>query len=83
MQVTGTFNYLGINTFEGRKKPGEIYASVALLQGTAVQNIFLENDQQVDIAKIGLKQMDKVSCTLDISIGQKTYLKLVSITKAA
>jgi hypothetical protein len=83
MQLKGDFHYLGIETFHGRQNPNEVYASLALLQGTAVTKIFLEKEQQSEITNLSFKQMDKVSCILDINIGQKTYLKLVEIKKAA
>lgn len=83
MQVKGSFNFLGIETFQGKKNPEQTYASLALLQGTSVTKIFLEQEQQASLTNMRLKTMDEVSCELDISIGQKTYLKLVTITKAA
>lgn len=83
MQVKGEFNYLGIETFQGKKNPEETYASLALLQGTSVTKIFLDKEQQATVTHTGFKSMDKVSCTLEISIGTKTYLKLVEISKVA
>lgn len=83
MKVKGEFNYLGIETFQGRKNPEETYASLALLQETSVTKVFLDKEQQATVTNLGLKNMDKVSCSLDISIGQKTYLKLVSVSKAS
>jgi hypothetical protein len=83
MQLSGVFNYLGIETFTGRQDPTKSYASLAILQGTSVTKIFLTDEQLADINKLALKQMDPVTCHLEINIGQKTFVRLDSIKKIA
>lgn len=81
MKLQGQFNYLGIETFKGRKDPNQIFSSLALLQGTDVQKIFLDNDQLALVNSLNLKPMDSLNVTLDINIGTKTFVRLDGVEK--
>lgn len=80
MKLTGTFEYLGIDSFVGTKDPSQTYYSAALMQGTEVTKIFLKPE---DVQYFnGINRMESVYAELDIKIGQKTYISLVSVKKA-
>lgn len=80
MILTGKFTYLGTEKFHSRTDSTKIFTSLVLLQGTDVTKVFL---QDADIPKIdGLNHMENVECSLDIKVGQKTYISLVEIKKA-
>lgn len=78
MKMCGTFNYLGVSSFTG--KDNTVYNNLALLQETEVQKVFLKPE---DLSKLnGLNNMDTVDVELDIKIGTKTFVNLISIKKA-
>lgn len=76
MKTTGTFTYLGIDRFKVKEQE---YQSLCLLQETDLTKVFL---QATDLPKLtDLKPMDNVDVELDIKIGTKTYVSLLSIKK--
>lgn len=81
MLLNGKFNYLGLETFQGRKDPTQSYCSLALLQGTDVQKIFLSEEQIIMINGLKLHPMDSLDVTLSITLGAKTFVRLEEMKK--
>lgn len=77
MIVKGNFEYLGMNEFQGKKDPTKTYFSANLLHGSEVLKVFLSEGQ--DILFVGLEKMDELEVELDIKIGAKTYVSIVSV----
>ncbi len=71
------FEYLGMNSFQGRKDPTKTYYSVNLLQGSEVVKVFLGEGQDVLFTR--LNKMDEIECELDIRLGEKTYVSVASV----
>ncbi len=77
MQGKMRFEFLGVNTFQGKKDPTKTYYSANLLQGSEVTKVFLSDGQEQLFS--GLNKMDEIECDLDIKIGQKTYVSILSV----
>ncbi len=82
MKMTGTFIFLGIDTFNG-KEPGKVYKNAVFLQGTDTQKVFLDGASEGLIISAGIQPMDSVQVELEIRIGQKTYISLSGVKKIA
>ena len=79
MKLVGNFEFLGIEEIQGKKDPSKTFYNIALLQGTDPIKVFV-NEDDVDKFK-GLKKLDTIQCTLDISIGVKTYINILDVKK--
>lgn len=77
MQGKMRFEFLGLNSFQGKKDPTKTYFSAILLQGAEVTKVFLSDGQ--DVLFEGLTKMDETEVELDIRIGQKTYVSIISV----
>ena len=78
MQGKMRFEFLGLNSFKGKKDPTKTYYNANLLQGSEVTKVFLEEGQ--DILFAGLNKMDEIECEISINIrGEKTYIKIISV----
>lgn len=83
MKLTGQFNYLGIETIQGKKDPTKTFYNLALLQDNDVVKVFLDEDTVKKITDIKPSKMDNLHCELKISIGAKTFVSLESVKKIA
>lgn len=79
MKLTGTFVFLGIDTFNGSKDPNKTYKNAVLLQGTDTLKVFLNDDSEK--AFFGVQPMERIDCELDVRFGQKTYISVSSVKK--
>lgn len=75
MKVNAKMKYLGYE--EGTTRDGKKYQRCGLLQGFKAETVYL-NDTTFSQVK-QLKPMTDVVCELDISIGERTFVNLVSI----
>lgn len=71
-------NYLGVESFNGKKDPSKVYYRVAFLQGTNVTKMFLR-DGQIEWFK-GVKPMQAMEIEIDVNTeGRGVSVSLVSI----
>jgi hypothetical protein len=75
MKVTANMVFIGIE--KGKTRDGKEYVRAGLLQGLTSEMVYLNEDNQKQIANI--KEMTPVTCTLNIAIGERTYVNLVDI----
>ncbi len=75
MKVKGQFEYLGINEITGKEE--KKYYSASFLQESEVQKVYLDDKSKALLT--GYKKMDPVEVELNINIGAKTYVSLVSV----
>lgn len=54
MQGNGTFVFLGIKSFPGKKDPSKTFYNLSLLQGTETFSVFLDDGQNVLFEKCDL-----------------------------
>ena len=76
MKVSAEMMYLG--TESGTTRDGKTYVRAGLLQGLNSEVIYLNEENQKQVASI--KPMTPVICTLNISIGERTYVNLLDIS---
>lgn len=76
MKVSAEMMYLG--TESGTTRDGKTYVRAGLLQGLNSEVIYLNEENQKQVAAI--KPMTPVICTLNISIGERTYVNLLDIS---
>ncbi len=76
MNVKGTFKFLGVERFTS-VKTGEIFMNACFLQGTEVLKVFI-NEQSLPVL-VGVDSETTVDVELDIRVGQKTYISIVSL----
>lgn len=76
MKLTGTFIFLGVDTFHSDKKNAD-FKSACFLQGTDVQKIFLNAQSENLVA--GVNAGTPVNVEMDIKTGQNTFVSLVSV----
>ena len=79
MKVVGNFEYLGQEEIRGKKDPTKTYYNVVLLQGADPVKVFVTADD-IHLFK-DLKKLDSVQCSLDISVGVKTYINVLDVQK--
>ncbi len=80
MKLNGQFEFIGIETIQGKKDTTKVYHNVALMQGVDVVKVFI-NDDTLKLFD-GIKRMDKVSCDLRISIGSdRSYVNIDKVVK--
>ncbi len=79
MKMTGTFIFLGIDSFTGTKDPTKVYKNAVFLQETDTLKVFLDSESEKVLN--GIQLMDKVDTELDIRFGQKIYITLTAVRK--
>ncbi len=77
MQGKFKVEFLGLNSFQGKKDPSKTYYSANLLQGTDVIKVFLQENQEIMFS--GLTKMDEIEVEINVQIREKTYLTILSV----
>lgn len=82
MKLSGNFEFVGIETIQGKKDPSKVYHNIALMQGNDVVKVFANDDT---VKKFdGIKRMEKISCDLSVSIGsERSYIGIDAVRKIA
>ena len=75
MKVSAEMTFLG--TEEGRTKDNKTYVRAGFLQGINSEIIYLNDDAKPLVKDI--KPMTPVRCTLNIQIGERTYVNLLDV----
>ncbi len=78
MNVSANMTYLGLES--GVSANGKAYNVVGLLQGFDAERVYI-NDEIKKLCD-NLSPMTPVTCTLNIRIGEKTFVNLVDIKKS-
>ena len=82
MKLNGQFEFIGIETIEGKKDTTKVYHKVALMQGGDVVKVFINDD----VLKLfdGIKRMDRLNVDMKISIGsERSYVGIEKVAKAS
>jgi hypothetical protein len=76
MKVTAEMIFIG--TENGKTRDGKEYVRAGLLQGLTSEMVYLNEENQKQVANI--KTMTPVICTLNIQIGERTFVNLLDIS---
>lgn len=79
MKATMQVKFLGIERFRGKANPDKVYESAVFLQETETVKVFLNDGQAKQLE--GYKHLEDLQVELDISLGQKTYVTLLTTRK--
>lgn len=78
MQFTQQLNFLGMESFVGKKDPSKTFYRVSFLEDTDSFTVFV-GEPEILITVGGLKRMDLVECDFTLKIGQYINLYLNDI----